>query len=58
MYISNQFMASQNIFCNILKWISNVIFSPRFRVFEAHFWEPSTLQKVKIAVDTVAQNLE
>jgi len=35
-----------------------VIFSLRSNVFEAHFQEPSTLWKVKIAMDTLAQNLE
>jgi len=33
-------------------------FSPRFSILEAHFQESSTLQKVKIAIDTLAQNLE
>jgi len=54
----NQFMASQNLPYNFFKWISNVIFSPRSSVFEAHFQEPSTLWKVKIAMDTLAQNHE
>jgi len=35
-----------------------VILSPRSGVFEAHFQELSTLQKAKIAMDTLAQNLE
>jgi len=53
-----QFMASQNLLHNFLKCISNAFFSPRFYVFEAHFQELSTLKKVKIAMDTLAQNLE
>jgi len=35
------------------KWISNVIFSPRSSVFEAHFHEPSILWEVKIAMGTL-----
>jgi len=35
-----------------------VIFSQRSSVFEVHSQEPSTLQKVKIAMDTRAQNLK
>jgi len=35
-----------------------VIFSPKSNVFEAHFQEPSTLWKVKIAMGTLAPNLE
>jgi len=35
-----------------------VIFSPRFSVFEALSQEPSILWEVKIAMDTLAQNLE
>jgi len=37
MHNPNQFMPSQNLFYNFLKWISDVIFSSRFSVFEAHF---------------------
>jgi len=56
----NQFMDSQNLLYNLIKWISNLIFSPRSSIFEAHFHfqEPLTLRKVKIAVNTLAQNLE
>jgi len=54
----NQFMTSQNLLFNLFKQISNVIFSPRSSVFEAHFQEPSTLRKVKIAMDTLVQNLK
>jgi len=57
MHNSNQFIASQNLLYNFLKWISNVIFSPRSSVYEAHFQEPSTLQKVKIAMDTPAPKI-
>jgi len=46
----NQFMASQNLLYNFFKWILSVIFSPRSSVFEAHFQEPSTLHKAKIAM--------
>jgi len=35
-----------------------VIFSPRSNVFEAHIQKPSTLQKVKIAMEILVQNLE
>jgi len=35
-----------------------VIFSPRYSVFEAHFQEPSTVWIVKIAMGSLAQNLE
>jgi len=35
-----------------------VIFSPRFSIFEAQVQKSSTLWKVKIAMDTLAQNLE
>jgi len=52
----NQFMVSQNVLYNCL--IEFLIFSPRSSVFEAHFQEPSTLQKVKIVVDTLVQHLE
>jgi len=58
MHNRNQFIASQNLLYDFLKRISNVIFPPRYRVIEAHFQGPSTLQKVKIAMDTLAQNLE
>jgi len=58
MYNPNQFMASQNLLYRFLKWILNVIFSPRSNVFEVHFQELSTLQKVKIAMGTLAQKLE
>jgi len=58
MYNHNQFIAFQILLYNFFKWISNVIFSPRSNVFEAHFQEPSTLWKVKIAIGTFAQNLE
>jgi len=58
MHNSNQFMFFQNLIYIFFKWISNVIFSPRSSVFEAHFQEPSTLRKVKIAMDTLAQHLE
>jgi len=42
-YNPNQFMAFQNLFYNFIVWIFNVIFSPKFSVFEVHFQEPSTL---------------
>jgi len=58
MHSSNQFMASQNLLYKIFKEIFNVIFSPTSRVFEAHFQEPSTLGKVKVAMDTLALHLE
>jgi len=58
MHNPNQFMVFQNLFYDFYKWISNVIFSPRSSVFEAHFQEPSTLQEVKIAIGILAQNLE
>jgi len=58
MHNANQFITSQYLFYNIYKWMSNVIFSPRSSVFEAHFQELSTLQKVKIAMDTLLQDLE
>jgi len=35
-----------------------VISSSRSIAFEAHFQEPPILQKVKIAMDTLAQNLK
>jgi len=57
MHNPNQFMASQNLLYNFFKCILNVTFSPRFSVFEVHLQEPSTLQKVKIAMGTIAQNL-
>jgi len=37
MHNPNQFKVSQNLLYNLLKLISNVIFSPRSSVFEAHF---------------------
>jgi len=40
------------------KGIFNVDFSPRSSVFEAHFQEPSTLWKVKIAMGPLALNLK
>jgi len=58
MHNPNQFMASQNLLYNFFKWILNVIFSLRSNVFEARFQEPSTLGKVKIAMGTLALNLE
>jgi len=58
MHHPNQFIASQNLFYSFFKWISNVIFSPSSSVFEVLFQGPSTLQKVKIAMDILAQNLE
>jgi len=47
MHNTNQFMAPQNLFYNLLIKIFNVNFSPRSSVFEAHLQERSTLQKVK-----------
>jgi len=58
MHNPNQFMSSQNLLYNFFKQISNMTFSPRSSVFEGHFQEPSTLQKIKTAMDTLAQNLE
>jgi len=58
MHHPNQFMASQNLLNNFFKLISNVNFSPRSSVFEAHSQESSTLRKVKIAMDNLAQHLE
>jgi len=46
---------SQNYFLNeFIMWF----FSLRCSVSKAHFQEPSTLRKVKIAVDTLAQHFE
>jgi len=58
MHNPNQFMASQNLVYNFFEWFSNVIFSSRSSVFEARFQEPSTLWKVEIVMDTIAQNGE
>jgi len=58
MYNPNQFMASQYLLYNSFKWIPNVILPLRSIVFEAHFQEPLRLQKLKIAMDPLAQNLE
>jgi len=54
----NQFIASQNLLNISFKWFYSVIFSPRSSVFEDHFQEPSTLQKVKTAMGPLVQNLE
>jgi len=45
MHNPNQFKVFQNLLYNFLKLISNVIFSPKTSVFEAHFQEPSTLRE-------------
>jgi len=54
----NQFMAFQNLHYKFFKWISSMIFSPRSSIFEACFQESSTLKKVKVAMGTLALNLE
>jgi len=58
----NQFMTFhetfQNPLYNFFEWISKVIFPPWSSVFEACFQRPWILQKVKIAIDALAQNLK
>jgi len=53
----NQYLASQNVLYNFFKWISDVIFPLRSIVLEAPLKEHSTLLKVKIPMNTLAQNL-
>jgi len=50
----NQFMAAQNLLYKSFNWIYSMINYPRSSVFEAHFQEPSTLWKSKIAMGTFA----
>jgi len=60
MKINAKFMAFQNLLLNfflneLLMWF---FLQDLKSVFETHFQEPSTLGKVKIAMDTLAQHLE